>query len=304
MPTRRTREQLWNTTGSGIVFPGGISSELSLSSSLTYLQIKNKAMAIEQLYTNNRLPLPPTCDLAHLICDAKTLSDSWLMNRVDNMDTTLLFRVSFLDRIADAILPLSDVPERARYLTQMTSSSLDLQQRNRSLAKDILWELELWSVLRKRSLDAILCEPPDIVVTFEESKIGIACKKLYSEENVEKVLSEGVAQIEATFDFGILAVNLDDLTLPEQILRAGTQEVMGKFIDNLNLEFLHRHKRHFRKYLASGRLLSALVSTSVLADTYNEKTRFNMARQMTIWAIPGLPPEKEKQLKRFYHLMH
>ena len=226
------------------------------------------------------------------------------MNSLDDTDTTLLFRVSFLDRIANAILPLSNVPERAKYLTEMTSGSLDLQQRNRSLAKDILWELELWSVLRKRSLDAMLCEPPDIVVTFEESKVGIACKKLYSEENVEKVLSEGVQQIETTFDFGILAVNLDDLTLPEQILRAATQEAMGKTIDNLNLKFLHRHKRHFKKYLASGRLLSALVSTGVLADTYTEKTRFNMARQMTIWAIPGLPPEKDKQLKRFYkHLM-
>jgi len=300
MTTRRTSEQLWHTTGSGLVVPGGISSELSLSSTQTVLQIKDKARAIEKLYNDNSLPLPPTCDLANLIDDAKALSDAWLMDSKDGTVERLRFRITFLDRIADAILPLSDVAERLKYLTILTSGNHDLQQHNRSFAKDILWELELWSILRRRSLNATLCEPPDITVVFENSTVGIACKKFYSENNVEKVLSEAVEQIEDKYDFGILAVNLDDLILPDQILKAPTQEAMGRSIGNLNVAFLHRHERHFRKYLASGRLLTALVSTSLLADTYNEKPGFNIARQVTIWAIPGLPQEKEKQLKRFY----
>ena len=105
-----------------------------------------------------------------------------------------------------------------KFLTVFTSGSLNLQQRDNSLAKNMLWELELWSILRRRSFSATLREPPDIVVIFEGAMVGIACKKLYSENNVEKVLSEAVGQIEAVFDYGIVAVNLDDLILPDQIL--------------------------------------------------------------------------------------
>ena len=64
-------------------------------------------------------------------------------------------------------------------------------------------------------------------MNFEDAKVGIACMKLYSENNVDKVLSEGVGQIEASYDFGIVAVNLDDFTLPDQILRARTRKQWG-----------------------------------------------------------------------------
>ena len=75
---------------------------------------------------------------------------------------------------------------------------------------------------------------------------------------------------------------------------------MGKFTSNLNLMFLEKHKRHFKKYLASGRIISALVSTSVLAEVPKGKPAFNLATQKTIWSIPGLALEKEKQLERLY----
>jgi hypothetical protein len=299
MVTNRTKEQLWHTTKSGVVAPVGISATLSVSSTQTYLDIKEKAKAIEKLYRDNSLPLPPDCALANLVSDAKTLSDAWLMDNGEVATWQLIFRVSFLDRIADAILPLFDVPERLKYLTILTSGNLNLQQRERSLAKDILWELELWSRLRRRGIIATLHEP-DIIVNFEDSTVGIACKKLYSENNVEKVLSQAVEQIETTHDFGILAVNLDDLTLPDRILDQPIQEAMGKAIDQFNLRFLGRHQRHFKRYLKSGRVISALVSTSVLATLSSHKPAFQMGTQATIWTIPGLSPEKEKQLQRFY----
>jgi hypothetical protein len=294
---------MWNRRKSGLVVPAGIVSDLSLSSSQTYLRIKEKALAIEHLYEASNITLVPTSDLARLIEDAKTLSDSWLMGQVDKHATSLLFRAGMLDRIADAILPLSDVSDRTCFLDALQSGTLDLLDRKRSSAKDVLWELELWAVLRRRSFNATLEEPPDIVVTFAESKIGIACKKLYSQKHVQNVLSQAVAQIESNFDFGIIAVNIDDLVPANQILRARTHEGMAKYISDLNTRFLIGHERHFRKYLASGRVISALVSTSVLADVYGAPTRFNTARQSTVWTIPGLPFEKNLQLKSFYDVL-
>jgi len=149
--------------------------------------------------------------------------------------------------------------------------------------------------LKRRDFDASLEEPPDIVVSFEDSKIGIACKKLYSDRYVQNVLSQAVAQIEPTFDFGIVATNLDELVPPDQILRTPTQEAMSQYIDGLNSHFFNSHERHFRKYLGSGRLISAFISTGVLADVYRARTRLNYARQSTIWAISGLPPDTNRQ---------
>lgn len=303
MATRKSVQQIWHGRESGLVVPQGTVSELSQSSSQTYLRIKEKALAIEQLFEENNVPLRLTSDLARLISDAKTLSDSWLTGQVDKYPMTLLFRAGLLARIADAVLPLAEVPARTRFLETLASGSLDLLERKRSTAKDVLWELELWAILRRKSFDATLHEPPDIVVKLAQSKIGIACKKLYSEKHVQNVLSQAVAQIEPSFEFGIVAVNIDDLLPANQILKTPTQETMGKYISDLNARFLGEHERHFRKYLAAGRVISALVSTSVLADVYRARTRFNNARQSTVWTIPGLPVEKDRQLKRFYDVL-
>jgi len=295
----RKKEQLWLPTKSGLIVPAGVASNLTTSSTQTYLHLKDKAKAIKRLYADNNIPLPPGCDLTELVADAQRFSDAWLMNDQATANYQLLFRVSSIDRVANAILPLATVPNRKRYLTDLTSGSLDFMQREPSKAKDILWELDLWSTLNSRGIDTDLHEP-DLVVHFEDATVGIACKKLYSDNNVAKVLSEGVHQTESTHKFGLLAINLDDLLAGGQIFKASTQEAMGKIIQQINMDFLVKHKRHFKRYLQPGRVISAIVSTSLLADLSPNKPAFNTASQLTGWAIPGLSPEKQKQLQRFY----
>ncbi len=144
-------------------------------------------------------------------------------------------------------------------------------------------------------------EEPDIAVNFEGTKIGIACKKVYSENNVSKVLSEAVSQIEGSFDIGITAINLDDLTPPNSILKAASVEEVLKIIDKANIGFLRNHERYLRKYLASGRAISVYVSTCVIGNIDTAKPPFFNARQSSVWAIPGLAAEKDKQLTNFYN---
>ncbi len=291
--------RIWHERDSGLAIPEGTVSDSSTLSSQTYLQIKDKALALERLYGDNEVALPDGCDLARLIADAKSLSDQWLTDHT-KLQMTLLFRAINLDRIADAVLPLQSVTDRAKYLRSLTSSSLDSLDRQTSSAKNILWELELWSILRGHGLDAALQEPPDIVVSFEGLEVGLACKKFYSEKHVQNVLSKAVAQIESSFELGIVAVNLDDLIPENRILRTATHQSMSQYIADFNASFIRSHERHFRRYLATGRVISALVSTSVLADVQHGWPRVNYARQSTVWIIPGLKAEKEKQLKRFY----
>ena len=262
------------------------------------MHFKDKAKAIEQLFQDNDMPLPPGCDLADLIADATRLSDEWLMNDLVTATEKLVLRVSSIDRIADAVLPLATEPNRKKYLTALTSGCVDLLLRGRSVAKDILWELELWSMLNRRGITATLHEP-DLVAHFEDATVGIACKKLYSENNVAKVLSEGVSQIEATHKFGVLAVNLDELRPGGEVKKATTEEDIGKRIEKINDEFLRKHKRHFMRYLRPGRVITTMVSTTLLADMSAHKPRFNVCSEATFWTVPGLPAEKQKQVQRF-----
>jgi hypothetical protein len=155
--------------------------------------------------------------------------------------------------------------------------------------------------LREHGVTAFLKEPPDIEASFRGTKIGIACKKVYSEKNFEKVLSEGVAQIETKYEYGIVAVNIDELTPPETILIAETQEEMAHRINKLNHAFLHKHGRYFRKYISAGRLLSALVSTAVLVEIRGGGVRLNNARQSSVWLPPGLSQGRKQAFKSFYN---
>lgn len=293
-----TRRPLWHQTASGLIVSTGFVSDKTATDSETYLQIKEKAVALETLYADNGVVLPATSDLALLIADAKMLSDCWLTGQ--EIENRVLFNGAHCSRIADAVLPIRSVENRDYFLKILTSGTLTLLNRQRSKAKDVLWEIELWSILVRHGFDAKLQEPPDIVLSFEGDLVGIACKKFYSENNVSKVLSEAVGQIESSFKFGIIASNLDDLIPANQLLDAPTLESMGKTISDLNECFLRTHFRHFGKYLSSGRVISALVATSVLAGVRQGRPKLTNAKQTTVWAIPGLKPEKEKQLNRFY----
>ena len=302
MPTKKGIETLWNRLESGLFVPVGTASDYSQTSSLKYLDIKAKAQRVEELYKDRNIPLKKTSGLAQLIEGAKAFSDDWLL-RHKECTPERLFKAGLLDRIATGILALEDEPNGTPHLRDIASGSLNLLQRTQSRAKDILWEIELLSILKRRGLDASLKEPPDIIIDTGDASIGIACKKIYSQKHGEKVLSNAVHQIEPDFDVGIIAVNIDDLLPPNALLTSENQAHMSGYLNDINVKFIRKHERHLRKYLSSGRIISAIVSTSCLADVADGRTRFNSALQMTVWTIPGLEPKKNNQLRKFYRLL-
>src|SRR5688572_12787942 len=115
MPTHKSIETIWLNRRSGLVVPGGTFSVFFVSDSGPYLQIKKKALAVEDLYKKNGVILSASSDLARLIADAKALSDSWLLD-VQGPTHLHLFRVGYFNRIAEAVLPLQGVSDRANFL--------------------------------------------------------------------------------------------------------------------------------------------------------------------------------------------
>lgn len=283
--------------------PSGSISETANRKSINFLQAKARAEEIEELFASAKVTLSPTCGLAQLIANSKSVADRLLTNQTNDSSMIDVFYMLHLDRLADAILPLRDVVNNKKYLSAFTSGEVDCFNRQSSYAKDIFWELELWTFLKRRCLSAVLEDPPDIVLPLSGGTLGIACKKIYSEKNVEKVLSEAVSQVEDKFDVGVVALNVDELIPSGTVLRVANKKEMDYFLHKHIDEFVARHERHLRKYLSSGRLVSALVSVNVIAHVLEWKIEFNNARSSLVWTIPSLDPDKEALLKQFRNVV-
>jgi hypothetical protein len=295
-----TVQNIWGRSDSGIIIPVGHVSDATVKSRSDYLQIRTRAKEIEQLYAVAKVRLPKISDVGGLVQSAKELWENWFLDNREKISYEVFFRAIHLDRIADAVLPLRGVTNNTDYLRALLSGSLNFFSRESSRAKNIFWELEVWSRLNRRKAEATLTDPPDIVVNYDNFRIGIACKKLYSDRHVQNVLSEAVGQIENDFDFGIVAINLDEFLPENVVLQRDSSDAIAEWLLRINEDFLRKHERHFRKYLAKGRLISAMVSTSVIADVPTERPQFRNTYQWTVWTIPGLDIQYQEAVKRFY----
>jgi hypothetical protein len=292
--------QIWRKLPSGIIVPTGKFEDASSHYKTNFIEIRKHAEELENFYKDAGIRLTKNSGLGTLISNAKELCDNCLLKKNDNLSHKMLFLGMDLDRIVEAVLPLKYESEKTSYLKKLLSGTLDFFERKKSKAKSALWELEIWSWLLKKTQNARLGEP-DITVNYAGSRIGIACKKLYSERHVQNVLSEAVKQIEKGFEFGIVAINIDDLLPENVVLKSENSNAASERLFKNNDEFLRRNGRHFEKYFSTDRLISAIISTSAIVDTPSEKPQFKRMYQRLVWTVYGLSTGHKKILDKFYN---
>jgi hypothetical protein len=278
----------------------GTTSAFTSVASSPYSGIKSRALSLVDLFNSHGLDMRKSASLQRLIDMTIAMSDSWDSGAKDEVTFAHLLAAVQIDRITSAALSTTRCVAQDSTLRGLLTGSLDLLGREQSKAKDTLWELELLRILVDHKIDVTLGEP-DLSVHFSGAPEGFACKKIYSERNVSKVLSNAVSQIEREGEFGIIALNLDDLFPVNAILKAPTLAVMSSILEDRINAFLRTHERHLRKYLTPGRAISALVSCAAIADVEN---RLLNARQTTVWQIPGIPDAKAEQMNQFLAAMN
>ena len=244
-----THQPILATTAAGVIVKIGSTSEFSVTETTPYVVLKSNAIELATLFSVHGLDVTKSPTLSLLIDDTMTLSDNLLCNRGQEMSYAQVFSALQLRRIAEAVLLDTSMPDLRRLLTELLDGSLDLLSRDQSKAKDTLWELELLRVLTENGVAAKVGEP-DLIATVAGPSIGIACKKLYSDKNFSKVLSQAIGQIEKTFEYGIVAINIDDMLPPNSILKAPDIERMLTLLAEIVHEFMAKHERHLRHYLA------------------------------------------------------
>ncbi|MCP5183596.1 MAG: hypothetical protein H6993_06505 [Pseudomonadales bacterium] len=287
MARLRIEEFHFKPAESGLLVPIGTTGSVREHSSHTYLNIKEKAQQVEVLYRRNGLKINMTSDLGRLIGLAVDLSDAWFLNRMNDVSDETLFNVCYFEKIASSLLEAQEEPNIKEYLQKLSGSVLDPFLREHSTAKDAAWELELFSSLKRRGILVSLQEP-DIVATYGEKRIAIACKKLYSSNHVQSIASNANKQIRESSAPGIIALNIDNLIAPEVHRNSSTFDEVGGYLNSFNMDFLRSNERHIRKYLETRGLLAALVSTSTIAIVPGERQSLNYARETLIWHIPGI----------------
>ena len=282
--------EIWKKLPSGLIVPNGKFTDTRSHSKTNFDKIRKHAEDIEKLYADAEISLPKSSGLGMLIDNAKKVCD--------NCSYESLFSCMHLGRIAEAVLPLKSEKKRDEYLKHLLSGSLNFLEREKSKAKNLLWELEVWSWLREKTGNVEL-EEPDVTVNYDGSFIGIACKKLYSEKNAHNIPSKKVKQIEKRHEFGIVAINIDNLLPENNIIQAENINAANEMLRKNNDKFLGEHSRYFEKYFSENRLIAAIVSTSAIVDIPSEKPRFRNMYQRVIWNVEGLSTKHKEQVDNF-----
>jgi hypothetical protein len=107
-------------------------ASMSSSSSVSYREVAAKAAALELLYTQSNVQIPPSCDLAKHIQDAKKTEELWNAGREKQITAGALYRGVQMIRIADAFASVVDAADRESFLRDLVTGSLDVFDRVRS----------------------------------------------------------------------------------------------------------------------------------------------------------------------------
>lgn len=269
----------------------GLTSEFSAERTNTFEVVVGDAVRLRGLYAELGLPLSKSPTLLKLIEETETLASAVEEERT----FAQLLSALQIQRISEAILPLAGTPQAHEKLAETLDGGISFLSRTRSKAKDTLWELELHRVLSACGINTRFAEP-DLIVALAGSDAGVACKKLYSEANVEKVLSQAIKQIERNCSSGIVALDIEDLLPENVILQVPNSQGMATRLNTHNDSFMQRHERHLRKYLEPGRAISVVVSCGAIVDILDRSPRFYTARQTTMWNIPVNSPSQSSQV--------
>ena len=174
-------------------------------------------------------------------------------------------------------------------------SEMNLGSPERSEGKDKLWELELYRHLWLGETQVEI-EEPDLVVSLGEGlgKYAVACKKIYAENNIERILRNGIKQIDRDKTPGIVAFNLDNFALDKEVWRENTVHKIRLRLASIINDFIIRNKKIFIKYTNEGFCEGVLAYASILSEVKEPKKLINLYRQALIWSKRENAETKER----------
>lgn len=269
---------------------------LSLAWTDTYEEIAAKAQLVRVVLEKRNVKIRPGSALSQLLKQADILSRAWAEQR--EPEKRVLCEAAHVNRLADAITYLPDEPGIQEALKRMAGNVMQPDDRSTSQGKDALWEVVLLADLKKNGLSGRAAEP-DIVVDFGMSDYPIACKKIWSENGVEKHVSKGAKQIAPFENGGIIALNLDDLTPAGHVVSQSNKVLAKQFLGDFNMAFVERHRNVLQQAIMDGKCDGFIISTTAVAVLEEEETPLYLATQSSLWHLKEASPEARERFLAF-----
>lgn len=241
---------------------------------------------LNDLFSQFGLDLHKNRSLSRFLADASIMADFEENEKSTKPSFENLMGALHLHWIGEAVLSGKIPTKFKNKLEELLDGELDLLKRVRTRAKDTLWEFEVRNVLARANIPSMF-EEPDLIIPTSATPIGIACKKIYSEENLSKTVSNAVKQIERRGQEGVVALNTDDLLPADVLVKVPNSDRAISHFRRRCEEFIQRHERIFLKYLEAGRCLFVMVSSGGFVDIPESLPRFNAVRQSLSWRVPG-----------------
>jgi hypothetical protein len=173
--------------------------------------------------------------------------------------------LEYVIALASLLVGLADEVGIKVLLERIAGSEMDTASRKPAQGKDAIWELSCFSTFKIGGMEARLAEP-DVVTNFGHGDYGVACKKVYSENSVEKCIAKGVRQITDSGMKGLVALNIDELLIPpKKLMYASDQDFLRAMLQGYAGDFIERHRPTLNKYARDGACDGYIVSASRVA---------------------------------------
>lgn len=257
----------------------------------TYAEVAALISHARKALSNAGMPAKPNSAVGWLFSKADHLDREW-RDGTTSQHIEVLMLADEAARIAEAVLEVIEQPESRLAIRRISKSDMRLSTRQSSQGKDALWELSLMSFLRGQGVTATFKDPPDLEIFLPGllGPYGIACKKIYSDNSVDKQFSKGLKQLAPYSGAGLVAFNIDDLTPERSILQAATRQEGSDSLHRLNIAFMERHRMRFQEAVMAMRCDGVWISSCVHADVPGLSPRFNRITENTLWTVSTASP--------------
>lgn len=146
-----------------------------------------------------------------------------------------------------------------------------------NIARNTMFELSLTADLMSRGIKATLGNPnPDISVIFPNRSYLIQCKRTFSENNIEKLISDAKNQLVADLDngansYGVIALSLSRIYVQgKNLLVSRSEDSARAFLYKTLEKFMIANQRYWKK-ITNNRIVAIILHISCPAVIEEEK---------------------------------
>ncbi|GLO09877.1 TPA: hypothetical protein QEM76_005861 [Pseudomonas putida] len=267
----------------------------------SYARVAEKVALAREIFAARGIKIRSGSALHQLLRQADKLDQAWVDQR--EPDAQIIIDALHVNRLVDAINLVGEQPGIHEPLKRMAKSVMQPNDRGLSQGKDALWELVLQAQLISSGVSARAAEP-DLIVELNMADYPIACKKIWSADNLENQIKRGCEQLAPFGHAGVIALNLDDLTPVGKVVAQPTKTLAIEFLAEFTTDFIGKHLRLLQQAVVKGRCDGFIVSTAAAAILSEEDTSPYLATHYTLWHSTDKSPEAIDRFLAFARAMN